>query len=403
MRIALPLALLAALAGCSSRPAKLDIPPQAWRADLEVVRTKLPKLHINAFHALSHAEFDREMWSLEAESRRDNPDARFVGLMAVLNRIGDGHTGVTAPQDRAYFPIEIRRFGDELRVSRAAPQAKMALGARVLAIGGLPAEEALHRMLGLTPADENPPLRLALATNYLSVGLILHGLGIVAQRSRATYRLQQDRGVPFEVTLSSTPSRDKSDWLRPYQKPALADLNPDTPFWCTAVSAARAVYCDFRAYDGLDARARSMFDLLKSSHANKLIIDLRQNGGGDYTVGEADLVRPIAELPSINRKGHLFVLIGPETFSAAMNNAAQFRSKTAAILVGETIGEKPNSYQEPRELVLPNSHVVVRYSTRWYAFQPHGPNEISPDVRILPSWADYASGRDPAVDYALGH
>jgi len=31
------------------------------------------------------------------------------------------------------------------------------------------------------------------------------------------------------------------------------------------------------------------------------------------------------------------------TFSAAMNNAAQFRSRTEAILVGQTIGEKPNS------------------------------------------------------------
>jgi hypothetical protein len=403
MRITLHVALAAALVGCSSPPAKLDIPPQAWRMDLEVVRTKLPKLHLNAFHALPRAEFDQEMRTLEADAARENPDARFVGLMAALNRIGDGHTGVVAPPDRAYFPIEIRRFGDELRVSRAAPQAKMALGARVLAIGGLPAEEVLHRTLSLTPADENPPLRLALATNYLSVGLILHGLGIIPQRSQANYQLQQDGGAPFDVTLSSTPSRDKSDWLRSYQKPALADLNPDSPFWCTAAPRARAVYCDFRAYDGLDARARSMFDLLKSSHADKLIIDLRQNGGGDYTVGEADLIRPIAKLAPINRKGHLFVLIGPETFSAAMNNAAQFRSKTAATLVGETIGEKPNSYQEPRELVLPNSHLVVRYSTRWYAFQPHGPNEISPDVRILPSWADYASGRDPAVDYALGH
>src|ERR1022692_2809502 len=97
---------------------------------------------------------------------------------------------------------------------------------------------------------------------------------------------------------------------------------------------------------------------------DKLVIDLRQNSGGDYTVGERWLIHPIRELASINRKGHLFVLVGAVTFSAAMNNAAQFRSQTAALLVGQTIGEKPNSYAEPRNMTLPNSHLTVRYSTR---------------------------------------
>ena len=49
------------------------------------------------------------------------------------------------------------------------------------------------------------------------------------------------------------------------------------------------------------------------------------------------LVRPVRELASINQKGHLYVLIGPQTFSAAMANAAHFRTQTAALLVGQPI------------------------------------------------------------------
>jgi hypothetical protein len=37
---------------------------------------------------------------------------------------------------------------------------------------------------------------------------------------------------------------------------------------------------------------------------------------------------------------------------------------TEATLVGQTIGKRPSSYQEPRQFILPNSHLVVRYSTR---------------------------------------
>jgi Peptidase family S41 len=94
-------------------------------------------------------------------------------------------------------------------------------------------------------------------------------------------------------------------------------------------------------------------------------------------------------------------LIGSQTFSAAMNNAAQFRSQAAAILVGETIGEKPNSYQEPREMRLPNSKLVIRYSTRWYAFVKDGPNAVEPDIPVAPSWADYMDGRDTVLNCAL--
>ncbi len=124
-----------------------------------------------------------------------------------------------------------------------------------------------------------------------------------------------------------------------------------------------------------------MFALLDGVKPAKLVIDMRDNGGGDNTVGYAEVLKPLEARTAINRKGRLYVHIGAETFSAAMNNAAQFQDETAAILVGETIGEKPNSYQEPRQFRLPNSHLVVRASTLWYAFRKTGPNLVAPDRR----------------------
>jgi hypothetical protein len=95
------------------------------------------------------------------------------------------------------------------------------------------------------------------------------------------------------------------------------------------------------------------------------------------------------------------VLIGADTFSAAMNNAAQFQDETNAILVGETIGEKPNSYQEPRQFRLPNSHLAVRVSTLYYTFRKTGENAVRPDKEIIPSWNDVKAGRDPVLDWVL--
>jgi len=127
------------------------------------------------------------------------------------------------------------------------------------------------------------------------------------------------------------------------------------------------------------------------------------NGGGDYNVGLRHLVQPIRDLVDINRKGHLFVLIGPDTFSAAMSNSAHFRYQTNAILVGQQIGEKPNSYQEAREMKLPNSHWTVRYSVKFYKFVENGENLIRPDQEITPSWDDYKSAHDPVLDWVLNY
>jgi hypothetical protein len=84
-----------------------------------------------------------------------------------------------------------------------------------------------------------------------------------------------------------------------------------------------------------------------------------------------------------------------------MSNAAHFRQRTAATLVGLPIGEKPNSYQELKTIRLPNSHLTLCYSVRFYKFVDAGENMIRPDREIETSWADFKAGRDPVLQWVL--
>ena len=90
-----------------------------------------------------------------------------------------------------------------------------------------------------------------------------------------------------------------------------------------------------------------------------------------------------------------------QTFSAAMVNAIDFRKETNAILVGEPIGERPNSYSENDEMTLPNSRIVVSYSTRYYKFLDEDVPAVLPDKHIEPSWPDFLAGRDEVMDWIL--
>jgi hypothetical protein len=144
-----------------------------------------------------------------------------------------------------------------------------------------------------------------------------------------------------------------------------------------------------------------MVDILNREHPDKLVIDLRHNSGGDFNIGLKYLIEPLRKERNINQRGHLFVLIGANTFSAAMSNATQFRTITNAMLIGQPIGERPNSYQEPRQFRLPNSHLVARYSTRYYKFVDGQDNVVVPDKEITSTWEDYKNGHDMVLQWVL--
>jgi hypothetical protein len=377
---------------------RLDLTPAEWHEDLAFFARELPKHHANAFFSLSRAAFEAEVAGLDKRIDRANGDEMFVGLQAIAKSIGDGHTGMVAPADRRVIPIQVQKFGGEFRVVAAGPAAAKALGTRIVRIGRVRMADAWHRVMALTPQGELDQLRREDALVYLTRGYALHGLDITPSRDHAVYTFVPDSGEAFDLDIAAVPAGSDPAMTGLVAERELRNQNKDAPFWCKDIGQ-KTVYCGWRTYQDLDVHAKEMFAL--AAKADKLVIDMRDNGGGDNTVGYSQIVKPLKDDARLNRKGRLYVLIGAETFSAAMNNAAQFQDETNAILAGETIGEKPNSYQEPRQFRLPRSHLVVRASTLWYAFRKTGPNVVAPDKEIVPSWDEVKAGRDPVLEWVL--
>jgi len=380
---------------------RLDLTPAQWREDVRALAVGLPKLHANAFFSLSRGEFETEVAALDRRAASANGDEMWVGLQQIAKSIGDGHTGVNAPPDRRPMPIEVARFGGDFRITAVGPGLEAALGARIERIGGMPIARVWPKVLTLTARQELAPLRESDALIYLARGYALHGLDVTSDRNHARYTLRSDSGRLFDIDIKGLGPDEKVKMTSGHDQTALRFENPEAPFWCVSLAAQKAVYCGWRSYQDLAAKARAMFALVDAARPAKLIIDVRDNDGGDNTVGYFTLIKPIKARPDLDARGRLYVLVGPLTFSAAMNNAAQFQDETRAILAGQTIGERPNSYQEPRQFRLPNSHLVVRASTLWYAFRKNGPNVVAPEKEIVPTWDEVKSGRDPVLEWVL--
>lgn len=393
-----------------AHPAVSDTPdmtiskPQ-WHADLTTLVKTLTTDHPEPYYTTPKATIEEQVASLDARLDQLDPDQIYMGLDHVANLIGDGHTYVEFPPDPALFGIVVERFGDDYRVVEAVKGSEAALGSRVLAIGSTPIRQAYEEVYdAITPVAETDTLRDARAQNFLDLGIVLHGVGIIPDRRAADYLLEDDTGRRWTFQANALNPDDDSRWTWAWKRRPLFHQRPADDFWFTYIAQARTVYCSFRAYENLKQNGRSLLAFIDARKPEKVVIDLRLNSGGDFKEGFADLISPLARLPSVNRKGHLFVLIGPDTFSAAMSNAAQFRRYTNATLVGGPIGERPNSFQEANEMRLPNSRLLVRYSTRYYSFAPGAAkDEIDPDVAMTTTWSDFKAGDDAALDWILGH
>ena len=397
--------LLVVLSSCGSQNAGPQLSSDAWREDLRYLARELPGHHVNAFHTVSRETFDAEVARLDADIPRLNGDEVLVGFMRVVALIGDGHTHLDLPPNSLRYPIEMQWFGDELRIIAAQAPYHSAVGARVLAIGSIPISDVMKRAIQLVPRGENDGRTRFTATVQLTTPEVLHGLGVIADRANAPFNLELATGESAITTLSPARFGGFSTWrMATGEKPPLYLQRLTEPWWTEFLPAAQTVYFSFTGYPP-DAefreRAAALAQLLDESHAPRLVIDLRRNQGGDLTRFRRLLLPIIKARPAINRKGGLFVITGPGTFSAATVNTLDLRNEANAILVGSPTGMRPNHYGEHGEFRLPNSGFRISYSTQYYRFAADTDSAVVPDQNIEPTWTEFRAGRDPVIEWVL--
>lgn len=376
-----------------------------WREDLQYFARQLPKRHKNLFHSISREQFERDVAELDAAIPSLQDHQIIVRMLQIAARVGDGHTGVHLPRAFRLYPFGLYWFGHELRVTAAPKEYQSSLGTRVVKIGRLGIDQVQARILSCFPTAENENQWYVMNTSpaFIVRPEVLHALGVVPDLGRASFTFEDDQGQQFALDVIPV-VRDaglNSRLLRAAVSEPLTRQKQGERFWFTYLPDSQTVYVSFRGYGSLGENARKLFQFIDSNPTKRLVIDMRQNDGGDFFEGRKHLIRPLKQRPAMNQKGRLFVIIGRRTFSAAMVNAIDFRKETNALLVGEPAGERPNSYSENDEMTLPNSRLVVSYSTRYYKFLDEDVPAVMPDTRIDPNWADYKAGRDPVMEWIL--
>lgn len=375
---------------------RLDLTTAQWLEDLDRLVEILTHEHGAPFHRVSRESFMREV----ARVRAAMP--RLTGVQVALEfrklgaMIGDGHTSVALPRARPRFPVEAYWFEDGLRAVSLPSAHRALLGARLVAVDDMPVARVVARLRAFTGQGETEWAYRFAAPYLLNNPDVLDAAGIGTGPARSfTFELAGGRRqrIVLAATTDAGGRAILGGGLPLWQR------NEDRQFWSEAL-ADGSVYVNWRGYDGLAANGAALLQQLETRHPRRLVIDLRDSGGGDYTIGRA-FIAEIQRRPWLNRRGVLYVLVGRTTFSAAMTNVVDFKRTTQAILVGEPAGAAPNNWQEVRHLHLPNSGFDVGVSTRYYTFLP-GEIAVRPDRLVPPRPSDWGSPQDAAMRYIVG-
>ena len=399
------LTLLVLLSSCATQNATTDLTSEAWRDDLRYLARELPTRHVNAFHTISRESFAVEVARLDAAIPHMNGDEVIVALMRLTALIGDGHTHLDLPPSHLRYPLELQWFGEELRVVAVSAPYHGAVGARVRGIGSKTISDLMTQVIELVPRGENDGRTRLTATMQFTSPEVLHGLGVVADRGNAPFALELVSGERLSMTISPSPLGDFSDWrLATGEKPPLYLQHLSESWWTNLLPDNQTIYFSFNSYppdSEFRERSTALSRMLDDSHARRLVIDLRRNQGGDFDRFRRLLLPVIKARAALNRKGGVFVITGPGTFSAAAVNALDLRKEVNAVIVGAPTGMKPSHYGERGEFQLPNSGFRISYSRRYHRFGVETDSAIFPDRHIEPTWAEFRSGRDPVMEWIL--
>jgi hypothetical protein len=150
---------------------------------------------------------------------------------------------------------------------------------------------------------------------------------------------------------------------------------------------------------------------LEKAKPRNVVVDLRQDGGGDLNTTRAFM----QALPTmVAADGRIFVLTSGRTFSAGIASAGYLEqaAPTRVTIVGEPVGDHLEFWAEGGLVQLPVSKAVLLPATERHNYttgcpEPdcHGPIRenpiriplLEPDVAAPLTYADYRAGRDPAL------
>ncbi len=436
---------------------------QAIKEDIQFWLTTMEESHVNMYHSIS-----KDQMQLLADSLLTAyPDSvTHIESIFIFSRLGaalnEGHVGLVSSRitDSLYnqslrFPFQLQKVTQDAWVVSydISSAQQLEMNDRIIAINNITVSELNQKFQRLFGGLEN--WRKEQIASYSKKLLFLAGMyspfqidAVKENGNKIRFTVEGFHRSQIDSITKVLTTKMSNQSNQPYEFSWLKD---------------RIGYLNYRsmrndASNPFDDFLKKVFTSLSDSNSTGLIIDLRENGGGDSQLGERLLAyfnkKPYIlaggmkwkicshyktflktaknyneadhrfymsqpdgntytyvnrELKKPNIKdpffeGKVAVLIGTGTFSSANMLADGIVSYQLATTFGEPTGESPNDFGEMFNFMLPNSHIIARAASKMFTRankdeKNFGP--VVPDNIIIPTALDKKQKKDPVLESAV--
>ncbi len=426
-----------AVLGLQAAVAQQRFSRAALVADLDTLVSTIEEVHPDPYTVVKKKQFYKEVARVKAGLRDSMTRSEFYLEIAPLTAsLGDGHTGVYfIPDDRLtqnslLFPyavmIEKRDTSVVVILDGSSLENTIPVKSRILSINGIATRTIIERMASYF-SGEQFNFRLE-SLNYQHFIFLMYSL-YPADEFDIVYRDPQ--GNTHTKTTPAVSFLTFAEIFR-QRREAEPPASPQRQYYYELAkvdTAANVAVIDFRNFKGEDQVRPfldSTFTVLKERNIGNLVIDIRNNGGGNSAIGdeffqyispvpfkqygEVDVkvsrfkakgyeenvkegeiihyaveeLNPLRDNP-LRYTGKVYLLTGNRSFSSAADFAWAFHYFKMGTIVGEETGGLIDSFGDVCYLKLPNTK--IDYGVSFKKFTGYGSNGkqfhgVYPDVEV---------------------
>ena len=459
---------LAAAAQQPPAPSARKIDPKGLQSDFQLARRTLLEIHSGIYRYTPKAELDESFDKVSKQFDHPMSGLEFYRMLApLIARIKCGHTSVDPPasieqalnQTIPLFPFDVEVLEDKVYVNREYSREDYHLrGFQIREINGIPIERIVASMLASTPGDGDSqtgrPWRIGHGGGFPRLLYALLGI-------ESPFRIElldPTSGKNKEMILAGV-TRPEREQLAERRYPRDFASRPPADF--QFLDGGKTALLTIRRFGGVAGNGSKslgdyfagVFREIHARNSSALIIDVRDNGGGDdelgpkllsfllkqpfqyYTeliIGGHDMsslrysnprtmtvVDPDGSIRKINHanseiqrpsqpnfSGHVLVLMNGGSFSTTSEFLSNLQSRKRATFIGEEGGGgySGNSSGSIVAMVLPATQVFLRIPMMTYYLAAEGGDPrrgVLPDYEVKPTIQDLLTGADRAMAKAL--